>query len=230
MAVQRVLPFTSGLLLTTVRQFHSGTRQVTRKAAYVVLGLGVAGGVAGGVAYFPRQRRNIYEEDVAEKEDLIGLWEPSKPSFSHRLQVLKRAIVLSFRWAPVFILWPLRWINEDWWWNLTLHVIQNSGPCFIKLAQWASTRLDMFPDTLCRRFSTFQANCREHSWKHTKQLLDEAFPDWPQHLTCETRPTGSGSVAQVHEGRLKSSDGMSRKVAIKVCHPNAREQIEIALT
>jgi len=62
----------------------------------------------------------------------------------HWLRKLLRAWALALRWTPLVLLSPLLWIRREWWWQLFLSTIESSGPCFIKLAQWASTRAVVF--------------------------------------------------------------------------------------
>ena len=79
--------------------------------------------------------------------------------------------------------------------------IEFSGPIYIKLGQWISTRRDLFPDECCLQFSKLQRSAKPHSWAFTKHRLQKAFgTHWRQIVVkvdndCE--PVGSGCVAQV---------------------------------
>uniref|UniRef100_A0AAV2KPD4 ABC1 atypical kinase-like domain-containing protein n=1 Tax=Knipowitschia caucasica TaxID=637954 RepID=A0AAV2KPD4_KNICA len=79
---------------------------------------------------------------------------------------------------------------------------ETSGPTFIKLGQWASTRRDIFPKDFCDRFSKLHVQVRPHSWSHTKQCLRRAFgEEWRRVFVFESKePVGSGCVAQVYRG------------------------------
>jgi len=142
-------------------------------------------------------------------------------------------------------------------WSYLLWAIEKSGPTFIKLAQWASTREDLFPAALTNRLVKLQDNTRPHGWKHTSKLLKAALGDWEKFLHIEEqRPIGSGCIAQVYKGTLKSPQkimpapgsgeeeeelkagdenkeekGLKKveagtHVAVKVLHPNIRDNVE----
>ena len=45
----------------------------------------------------------------------------------------------------------------DLWWRWAVASLEIAGPTFIKLAQWAASRPDMFPDAFCERFGVVRA-------------------------------------------------------------------------
>lgn len=127
----------------------------------------------------------------------------------------------------------------------TLHsAISLCGAAFIKWAQWASTREDVFPKDLCEQLEQLHDDAPRHSYKQTIRILS-------QELGCDPRlifvqfskiPMASGSVAQVYKARLRkevaamcSSLAKPRKldlnedgtmdVAVKVRHPNVAKRI-----
>lgn len=112
------------------------------------------------------------------------------------------------------------------WWKIVYWGINRSGPAFIKFVQWASTRRDIFPEDVCRRLSTFHGATKSHKWSETASTLDTAFgPRWKNELVLDDHePVGSGCVAQVYKGTLKSATG-EVAVAVKVLHPKVRDQI-----
>ncbi|XP_063225566.1 uncharacterized aarF domain-containing protein kinase 2-like isoform X2 [Bacillus rossius redtenbacheri] len=82
------------------------------------------------------------------------------------------------------------------WFNL-------SGPIFLKLGQWASTRRDLFPDELCSHLSRLQRCTRPHSALHTVRLFRRAYgPHWDNifvKFSNDGDPIGSGCCAQVYK-------------------------------
>ncbi|XP_069019724.1 uncharacterized aarF domain-containing protein kinase 2 isoform X1 [Embiotoca jacksoni] len=116
-----------------------------------------------------------------------------------------RALVLFLKFGPLLLLSPLALLSGRWashWLDALLWVTESSGPTFIKLGQWASTRRDVFPQRFCERFSRLHVRVRPHSWAHTKQSLRRAFgEDWRRILTFQSKePVGSGCIAQVYRG------------------------------
>jgi predicted unusual protein kinase regulating ubiquinone biosynthesis (AarF/ABC1/UbiB family) len=102
--------------------------------------------------------------------------------------------------------------------------IQRLGPCFIKMAQWASSRPDLFPPKLVEKIEKFQDDVQiSYSMAVIESTLHEAFgDDWKNKLVLETKPLGTGSVAQVFQGLLKTAGAGSKpiKVAVKMIHPH----------
>lgn len=81
------------------------------------------------------------------------------------LQLLHRCLTLLAAWSPMVVAgFALGFLNryqcipkekfmelQESWWKLLLELVESSGPTFIKAAQWASTRRDMFPEEVCDR-------------------------------------------------------------------------------
>ncbi|KAM8892509.1 putative aarF domain-containing protein kinase 2 [Spinachia spinachia] len=125
------------------------------------------------------------------------------------LRLSLRALVLLLKFAPLLLLAPFALVSArgaSVWLRALLWVTETSGPTFIKLGQWASTRRDIFSREFCERFSTLHVKVRPHSWAHTKQCLRRAFGDgWRRVLMFESKePVGSGCVAQVYRGWAKA--------------------------
>jgi len=102
-----------------------------------------------------------------------------------------------------------------------------AGPVYVKLAQWAATRRDLLPESVCQTLARLQTRVSPHSWRATERLLKEEFgsefDDFYQRLWLEERrPVASGCCAQVYHGWL---DG--QEVAIKVVHPNLKRQLQL---
>nr|XP_019934435.1 PREDICTED: uncharacterized aarF domain-containing protein kinase 2 [Paralichthys olivaceus] len=125
------------------------------------------------------------------------------------LRLSLRALVLLLKFGPLLLLSPLALVSTRWashWLDALLWVTETSGPTFIKLGQWASTRRDIFSQEFCERFSRLHVKVRPHSWAHTKQCLQRAFGEgWSRVLVFESKePVGSGCVAQVYRGWAKA--------------------------
>ncbi|XP_037621989.1 uncharacterized aarF domain-containing protein kinase 2 [Sebastes umbrosus] len=142
----------------------------------------------------------------ADKKSLVKV-QVHKVVFFLRLSL--RALVLLLKFGPLLLLCPLALMSTrlvSYWLDALLWVTETSGPTFIKLGQWASTRRDIFPQEFCERFSRLHVKVRPHSWTYTKQCLRRAFGEgWRKVLMFESKePVGSGCVAQVYRGWAKA--------------------------
>lgn len=127
------------------------------------------------------------------------------------LRLSFRALVLLLKFGPLLLLSPLALVSTRWashWLDALLWVTETSGPTFIKLGQWASTRRDIFSVEFCDRFSRLHVKVRPHSWTHTKQCLRRAFGEgWRKVFVFESKePVGSGCVAQVYRGWARADE------------------------
>ncbi|GAA6008953.1 hypothetical protein JCM11491_003845 [Sporobolomyces phaffii] len=91
-----------------------------------------------------------------------------------------------------------------WWYRLLVHQMEWAGPTFIKLAQWAGSRTDLFPAELCLLFSKLHSQGIPHSFRHTKKVLQKAFGLPFEEIFAEFRhePLGTGAIAQVYKAVL----------------------------
>ena len=113
-----------------------------------------------------------------------------------------RFLRIVFTFGPIFGLYPMSFISDGMrqrWLRLLLYAMENSGPTFVKLGQWASSRRDLFKDDLCDMFIKLHSHTRLHSWFMTRRKLTKAFgPRWKDlFVTFERKPIGSGCIAQV---------------------------------
>ncbi|KAM6926819.1 putative aarF domain-containing protein kinase 2 [Lycodopsis pacificus] len=143
---------------------------------------------------------------TADKKSLAKV-QVHKVVFLLRLSL--RALVLLLKFGPLLLLSPFALVSTRWaslWLGALLWVTETSGPTFIKLGQWASTRRDIFSLEFCERFSRLHVKVRPHSWAHTKQCLRRAFGEgWRKVLRFDSKePVGSGCVAQVYKGWAKA--------------------------
>ncbi|KAM4575569.1 putative aarF domain-containing protein kinase 2 [Fundulus diaphanus] len=145
-----------------------------------------------------------------------------------------RALVLLFKFGPLLLLSPLALMSTrcaSYWLEALLWVTESSGPTFIKLGQWASTRRDIFSREFCERFSRLHVRVRPHSWAHTKQFLRRAFGEaWRRVLVFDSKePVGSGCVAQVYRGwaRVEQVEDASQSIVEEMEREDMLEAWEI---
>lgn len=95
--------------------------------------------------------------------------------------------------------------TTTWWYHVLVHAMQLAGPTFIKLAQWAGSRADLFPKTLCENFGRLHSNGSPHPISHTRKVLEKAFgkPFEEIFVSFDETPLGIGAVAQVYRATLK---------------------------
>ncbi|KAK2096742.1 putative aarF domain-containing protein kinase 2 [Saguinus oedipus] len=120
------------------------------------------------------------------------------------LRLWLRAGALLVKFFPLLLLYPLTYLAPSvstLWLQLLLKATETSGPTYIKLGQWASTRRDLFSEAFCARFSKLHVRVTPHPWTHTERFLRKAFgEEWGDILSFENRePVGSGCVAQVYK-------------------------------
>jgi len=137
---------------------------------------------------------------------------------------LSRMVSLSCLAAPLVVLYPLQWLglDEKWSWSYALWGIEQAGPTFLKLAQWATTRHDLFSPKFCQYFGKLRDDTSGHSWEQTLKILEESLGEAASSIQLEKKPIGSGCIAQVYRGKLTSASDMFPKgaeVAVKVQHP-----------
>lgn len=136
-------------------------------------------------------------------------------TFFHVPRKLYTAIRFSMKYicvfvlfCPILLLYPVSRLNKilnNVWWNVMLNSLNFSGPVFIKLGQWASTRRDLFPSEMCDKLSILQHHTSSHSWSFTARQLKESFgEEWKEIFVFENSvPVGSGCVAQVYKAKMK---------------------------
>ncbi|CDO72948.1 hypothetical protein BN946_scf185007.g2 [Trametes cinnabarina] len=129
----------------------------------------------------------------------------------------KRFAYLCFIFVPVLLASPMLLIGQPegkyggdrwgavWWYGFLTSQMQRAGPTFIKLAQWAASRADLFPALLCERMGALHSRGRAHRLSHTKKVIEEVFqrPFEEVFEAFDETPIGTGAIAQVYRATLK---------------------------
>ncbi|XP_044534942.1 uncharacterized aarF domain-containing protein kinase 2 [Gracilinanus agilis] len=126
------------------------------------------------------------------------------------LRMCYRACVLLVRFTPLLLFYPLTYALPSFsclWLKWLLTATESSGPTYIKLGQWASTRRDLFSEEFCTLFSRLHVRVAPHPWAHTRALLQKVFgEEWGKALLFEGQePVGSGCVAQVYKAYVDTA-------------------------
>nr|AAZ14922.1 putative kinase protein [Coprinellus disseminatus] len=137
------------------------------------------------------------------------VWEP--------ILTAKRFAYLFFLFVPVIVSSPMllvgpqskqyrgdRW-GAVWWYGFFTRRMEAAGPTFIKLAQWAASRVDLFPPILCERLGALHSQGRKHPIEHTRRVVERVFKRSFEEVFEEfdEDPIGSGAIAQVYRATLK---------------------------
>ncbi|KAJ3278211.1 hypothetical protein HK104_002564 [Borealophlyctis nickersoniae] len=110
---------------------------------------------------------------------------------------------------------------RTWWVKLVVWELERAGPFFIKLGQWASSRVDILPHEVCDVLARLQARVRPHSFAATRTAVEEMLEGRKLEEVFEefdVEPVGVGAVAQ-----RPGSVGV--ECAVKVLHPGVEKRI-----
>ena len=143
---------------------------------------------------------------VANRRKHQPLAEQTPRTVRELLRAVARAIFLAvLLLPPVILLVPsLAFPSSERWRrafeSALLRALERGGPCLIKLGQWASTRPDVLPLSLCRALGSLHDRVPPHSLEHSVAAIEEAFgvPCEAMFASLSDEPIGSGCVAQVH--------------------------------
>ncbi|XP_074533685.1 putative aarF domain-containing protein kinase 2 isoform X1 [Halichoeres trimaculatus] len=195
--------FTRTTLIQNSRRFLNKRGQILTQVPKVTL---LCLGAVNASCSAARCQEAVLPSQSTERKSVARV-QVHKVIFFLRLSL--RALVLLLKFGPLLLLSPLTLVSARWashWLDALLWVTETSGPTFIKLGQWASTRRDIFSQEFCERFSKLHVKVHPHPWAHTKQCLRRAFGEgWRRVLVFESKePVGSGCVAQVYRGWAKA--------------------------
>jgi len=127
--------------------------------------------------------------------------------------------------------------NPDWrerFLTVLVKTLENAGCSFQKFGQWLSMRPDMFAPDIISALSKLRNDVPPHSFEHTRAMIFESFGVELEELFEEfdMEPVASGTVAQVHKGRLRPEHAVQTAhgktildVAVKVRHPSVLDEI-----
>ena len=238
-------------LLALVRPRHFASPLVAKFASKPVqLGLSVGCGLGVGFLLKPPAQCDglqvtksemmlgtKLERRASSKAALTALTAKQAQSMSplavtlRTLRSLLRTLYLCAVFGPLILSWPLsRAIGcTDAWWRWCVRCFESSGALLIKLAQWSSSRPDLFGAHACAQFTHLQDATNPHKWSATEASLSSMFGEgWREVLRLDPSPIGSGCIAQVYRGELlERSTGEWKPVAVKVIHPDVSEYIEV---
>ncbi|THH07357.1 hypothetical protein EW145_g3443 [Phellinidium pouzarii] len=137
------------------------------------------------------------------------IWEP--------ILTARRFVHLFFIFIPVIITSPAILFGDPlprhggerrgaiWWYGFLVSALQRAGPTFIKLAQWAASRADLFSAELCARMGALHSNGMPHSIQHTRRVIERVFqrPFEDVFEEFDEKPIGVGAIAQVYRAVLR---------------------------
>ncbi len=106
-------------------------------------------------------------------------------------------------------------------------VLDELGPCYIKLGQVLATRVDIFPPQWIGEFEKLQDQAPPVAFDALRLQLEEDLgaPVDEKFVDFQVKPLAAASIAQVHRARLE--DGS--QVILKVRRPGIKETIEADL-
>lgn len=167
--------------------------------------------------------REIVEKLAHDNERIHGL------NFQFRLFL--RYLQISLLLVPALSLFYVNQFIESvpitrFLWSYLAFSAQTLGGLWIKVAQWASTRPDLFTEDSIDRIRHLVDHCPEHSLRDTERVFKAQFgvPMGELFDEFDSVPIASGAIAQVYKGVYKGE-----KVAVKVLHPGILSCIEIDL-
>ncbi|KAM3722640.1 putative aarF domain-containing protein kinase [Dirofilaria immitis] len=165
------------------------------------------------------------------------------------IKIVLRTISLSLFFTPLLITFPITYFWNGFaelWWRWMVWIVLRSGPTFIKLGQWASTRRDIFAKSFCDKMSVLHTKTTSRPWYFSQHSLDHLFGDsrWKNFITSiEVDPIGSGCIAEVYKGvldvyafeeitgiQLPFAKERHLDIAIKIAKDGIRECIDIDLS
>lgn len=145
--------------------------------------------------------------------------------FRHILNGVLRALrtaQLFFIFLPPMITSPMLFLGgpqtRHMWRNILVVSLQTAGPAFQKLAQWASTRPDLFGLETRQDLEHFHSQVPQERWTDTCATLEEEgfAPGF-----IDQNPIGCGCIAQVH-----TAEYQGQRVAVKIRRRSVKHEIE----
>jgi len=106
--------------------------------------------------------------------------------------------------------------------------LEEGGVTFIKLGQLLSTRRDLLPEEFTSELARLQDQAAPAPWAGVEEVLAASLPAPVTEVFAELapEPAAAASIAQVHQARLRSGNGVAAQVAVKVQRPGIRATVE----
>lgn len=105
--------------------------------------------------------------------------------------------------------------------------LEELGPTFVKMGQFASTRPDLLPDDIIRELEKLQDEVPPFPFENVQELIEQelGMPLNKMFRTFGETPLGAASIGQVHHAVLKSGE----QVAVKVQRPQIEKDMKTDL-
>lgn len=217
----------SSRALTHSRETASAARRTAVRAAWGFGVAGVLGASATATFVLHTLAAEVREQQAAEQDDRAKAYERHRKEEIERIseQVsLRRLLHLVFIMLPVAIAWPVWLVSPTAFWAFVAQRVDLCGPCFVKLAQWLATRVDLFPENMCHALAKMhhQVSAAWSTGISPMKVMENLRAAEVDLQSLEPRPHASGSIAEVYFGQL--SDGT--EVAVKCLRPGVRHLLE----
>ncbi|MBP2257746.1 ubiquinone biosynthesis protein [Virgibacillus campisalis] len=105
--------------------------------------------------------------------------------------------------------------------------LEELGPTFVKLGQFASTRSDLIPDHIIQELEKLQDQVPANEAKEMKEVIEKELKMPIEQIFSQfhDEPLGAASIGQVHYAVLQTGEA----VAVKVQRPNIKKNIKTDL-
>lgn len=115
------------------------------------------------------------------------------------------------------------------WYRYLTWSMELAGPSFIKLGQWAASRTDIFPESMCNEMGKLHSNARQHSFRYTRRAIHKAFGKSMEEIfsAFDRTPIGVGAMGQAYRATLIDGD---QEVVVKILHPAIDRMVRRDLT
>ena len=105
------------------------------------------------------------------------------------------------------------------------------GPAFVKLGQVLATREDVMPKEYIDELAKLHHSVAALPFAVIRDVLSRELGEAKlSQLEVNERPLAAGSIAQVHEAKLKTGPRAGERIVIKVQRPGIPEQIKVDLS
>ncbi|SGZ41004.1 uncharacterized protein HGUI_03204 [Hanseniaspora guilliermondii] len=159
--------------------------------------------------------------------------------------VTKRTLQIMFLiMIPLLFHYKFSSTHERFLQHLIRIIESKGGPTFVKLAQWASSRTDLFSQDTCDQLGKLHSMNKNHSMKDTMLILSDKenneyniddlfkttisnnsmFNNMSQSDINDDMILGSGAIGQVYKIDHMENN-KNKPIAIKIIHPRVREYI-----